>query len=217
PWASAGEVTIANGGDIAKRFSALPPQALIPESDGNQGGGTSSLPSLVTASFQLPSVQLMRWANNGTLAVATENSILLYDTNALDSSARQLPGDMENITSLAISPDSLWLAAGLENGQILLWSLANNDPPNVLADHTWAVKALAFSPNSNLLLSGGGILNSKPNGLEVIQFFEDTEVRVWDVKTGSKIRQLSNPKGQITTLGISADGTTVMAGTNDVD
>lgn len=216
PWASAGQVTIANGGDIAKRFEALPGLALVPESTGNEGGESPSLPSLATASFDLSSVRLMKWANNGTLAISTENSILLYDTNALDSSARQLPGDMENITSLAISPDSLWLAAGLENGQILLWSLANNEQPTILTDHTEAVKALTFSPNSNQLLSGGGI-NDFRSALVVTMPYKDTDVRVWDVKSGSKITQLSHSKGQITTLGMSADGTTVMAGTNDVD
>ena len=215
PWAKEGEVTIANGGDIAKRLGGLPQQALIPESDGNQAGGTPSLPSLATASFQLSSVELMRWANNGTLAVATENSILLYDTNALDSEPRQLSGDIANVTSLAVSQDSLWLAAGLESGQILLWSLANNDQPNVLADHTTPVEALAFSPNGNRLLSGGGMETSKINGAEVIHFFEDTDVRVWDIIKGSKVAQLSNPRGRVTALAISADGTTVVVGTND--
>jgi hypothetical protein len=31
PWASAGEVTVANGGDIAKELGALPAEALVPE------------------------------------------------------------------------------------------------------------------------------------------------------------------------------------------
>jgi len=206
PWAKEGEVTIANGGDIAKRLRALPTYALIPIPEGGP-------PSSVTASFQLSSIKFMRWANNGTLVVVTENGILLYDTNALDSEPRQLPCDIGKVTSLAVSQDNLWLAAGLESGQILLWSLASDDQPNVLADHTKPVGALAFSPNGNLLLSGGGITNSSIGG-PVIPY-EDTHVRIWNIIKGSKIAQLTNPRGAVGALAISADGTTVMAGTGD--
>jgi WD40 repeat protein len=206
PWAKEGEVTIANGGDIAKRRSALPAYALIPIPSGGP-------PSSVTASFQLSSIELIRWANNGTLVVVTEERILLYDTNALDSEPRQLPGDIGKVTSLAVSQDNLWLAAGLESGHILLWLLTSHDQPNVLADHTKPVEALAFSPNGNLLLSGGGITNSTVGGPVIPN--EDTDVRIWDVRSGSKIAQLTNPRGEVTALAISADGTTVMAGTND--
>ena len=36
PWAKKGQVTIANGGDIAKELGALPAEALIPEGDGSE-------------------------------------------------------------------------------------------------------------------------------------------------------------------------------------
>ncbi|MGB0384343.1 MAG: hypothetical protein ACPGWR_05910 [Ardenticatenaceae bacterium] len=47
PWASEGEVTIANGGDISKELGALPAQALIPQESGGPGssGGPPSSPA----------------------------------------------------------------------------------------------------------------------------------------------------------------------------
>lgn len=45
PWAQAGEVTIANGGDIAKELGALPAEALRPESEpSNPGASPTATP-----------------------------------------------------------------------------------------------------------------------------------------------------------------------------
>ncbi|MGB0387057.1 MAG: WD40 repeat domain-containing protein [Ardenticatenaceae bacterium] len=221
PWAKEGEVTIANGGDIAKELDALPAEALMPippESGPGMGpgmgpGSEGGPPSSATTSFQLSSIESMKWANNRTLVVAEADAIWVYDTNALDSEPRQLPGEIGKVTSLAVSQDNLWLAAGLESGQILLWSLTSDDQPNVLADHTTPVWDLVFTPNGNLLLSGGGINHPAITGTP--DSYEDTHLRLWNVKSGSKMAQLTNARGQVTALAISADGTTVMAGTYD--
>ncbi|MGB0384341.1 MAG: WD40 repeat domain-containing protein [Ardenticatenaceae bacterium] len=212
PWASEGEVTIANGGDITKELGALPAQALTPIPP-ESGGSESGPPSSSTTAFKLSSIELMKWGNNGTLVVASADAIWVYDTNALDSGGRQLRGEIGKVTSLAISQDNLWLAAGLENGQILLWSLTSDDQPNVLADHTTPIRDMVFSPNGNQLLSGGGIthLASTPRP----DLYEDTDLRLWDVKSASKMAQFTNPKGRVEALAISADGKTVMAGTYD--
>jgi len=50
PWASAGEVTIANGGDIAKELGGLPSEALLPEAD----SGASSPPPATPTATQPP-------------------------------------------------------------------------------------------------------------------------------------------------------------------
>ncbi|MGB0389413.1 MAG: hypothetical protein ACPGWR_31725, partial [Ardenticatenaceae bacterium] len=49
PWARAGEVTIANGGDIAKELGALPPAAQIPE-----GGISTAQPPTAVPQPTLP-------------------------------------------------------------------------------------------------------------------------------------------------------------------
>jgi len=62
------------------------------------------------------------------------------------------PGD--HLAS-ALSPDGKWRALGLTDGSIELFNLANpSAAPAVVKDHTAAVNALAFLPDSTTLVSG---------------------------------------------------------------
>lgn len=58
------------------------------------------------------------------------------------------------VTALAISPDGHWLAAGLDNGHLPLWSLPGLRPAPTVG-HAWAINGLAFTPDSALLVSTG--------------------------------------------------------------
>ncbi len=56
------------------------------------------------------------------------------------------------ITALAISPNGEWLAIGGENGTLSLVNLQGLDPTAPLR-HAWAVRALAFTPDSRMVVS----------------------------------------------------------------
>ncbi|MGB0385297.1 MAG: WD40 repeat domain-containing protein, partial [Ardenticatenaceae bacterium] len=176
-------------------------------------------PSLATTSFQLSPIQAMVWANEHTLAVAAEDSMWLYDSNTPDG-PQPLPGELGTVTSLAVSPssaESSLLAAGLDaenSGQILLWSLASDEPPKVLADHTRPVQHLAFSPDGTRLASGGGYNHVPPSSTPDDEKYEDTDVRLWDV-VSSDVTRLPNNGGQVTALAFSSDGALLMVGTDD--
>jgi WD40 repeat protein len=58
------------------------------------------------------------------------------------------------VTALGISPNGHWLAAGLDNGQLALWSLPGLRPAPTVG-HAWAINGLAFTPDSGLLISTG--------------------------------------------------------------
>jgi len=216
PWAKEGEVTIANGGDIAKELEALPAEALIPESGGSEGGGPPSSASTLFHHFNTAHIA---WANDHTLAVAAADGIWLYDTNALDSDPKLLIesegffSDLRRVTELTISHNGEWLALALQDDKIRLWSLTSNDPPKVLADHTTRVAALAFSRDDTMLASGGG----SSTGSGPFEF-QDTQIRLWDLVSGD-VKRLPTPNyGIINRLAFapalegSSDGTILMAG-----
>ena len=61
------------------------------------------------------------------------------------------------ITALALSPNGQWLAIGTESGQLTLmnlarWSLDGQDPGQPMR-HDWSVTALAFTPDSRMMVS----------------------------------------------------------------
>jgi len=68
---------------------------------------------------------------------------------------RQLkhPADVQ---AIAYSPDGEWLAVGDAAGAIHLWRPDDNQPVRQLTWHRQGITSLAFSPDSELLVSGGG-------------------------------------------------------------
>ena len=55
---------------------------------------------------------------------------------------------------LALSPDGVWLAAGLMSGDVFVWRTADHAVAAVLVGHTERVSSLVFSDDSSLLATG---------------------------------------------------------------
>ncbi len=73
------------------------------------------------------------------------------------------------VSALAFSPDGRWLAAGLRNGQIMIWERRRKATLLItLSRHTDRVMGLAFSPDGAMLVSGS----------------KDGLVQVWDARRG---------------------------------
>jgi serine/threonine protein kinase len=58
------------------------------------------------------------------------------------------------ITAVAISPNGLWLAVGVEDGSLPIWDLRRQMRLDGLR-HDWAVRSLAFTPDSRMVVSTG--------------------------------------------------------------
>ncbi|MGB0386154.1 MAG: WD40 repeat domain-containing protein [Ardenticatenaceae bacterium] len=217
PWAKEGEVTIANGGDIAKELAALPGHALIPEK-------VVALPSSANTLFHHPSIVDVAWANDHTLAVAAADGIWLYDTNALDSGPQFLSGSicfnrgLPCVSELTVSHNGEWLAASLmgeRNNSLLLWSLTSLGEPKVLADtstssgHRTPVFAwdLVISPNGRSV----AFVDSAPPPFLPDEESLSHDMYIWDVVRG-EVKRLPNSLGPITALSFASDGAVVMAG-----
>jgi len=85
-----------------------------------------------------------------------------------------------------------------ETGQLVRSIILPHRNPNIVKLYLLP-KALAFSPDSRLLAVGG----------------QDANVRLWDVKSGRKLRMLLGHLSQITALAFSKDGHMLASGSVD--
>ncbi|MFQ5617246.1 MAG: WD40 repeat domain-containing protein, partial [Anaerolineales bacterium] len=116
---------------------------------------------------------------------------------------------------LAFSPDGFTLASsrctapdqnssnpsGCDFGEILLWDLSTGDEPvHIFEGHTNVIRALAFSPNGEILVSGS----------------DDKSIIFWDLVRSAPLEvPLTNHRAGITTLAFSPDGKLVASGSQD--
>jgi WD40 repeat protein len=106
---------------------------------------------------------------------------------------------INNIESLAFSPDGRMLAASSDNKTVRLWDTRTHRPVGPpLRGHTDEVWSVAFSPNGRVLASGSA----------------DGTIRLWDVRRPHRIGiPLRGHTGPIHSLAFSPDGRLLASGT----
>ena len=107
--------------------------------------------------------------------------------------------DLEaGVTSIAEANNDERIAAGLENGMIVVWK--DGDRLGTLEGHTGAVNAVAFTTDGTLLASGSD---------------DDTTIRLWNIEDGSLLRTLDGHNRGMTGLIFSLDNTKLASSSND--
>lgn len=124
-----------------------------------------------------------------TLASGSEdNSIRLWDIKT-GRLKRKLPG---GAYCLAFSPDGNTLAGGLST--INLWDINTGEKKILLKGHKGSVMSIAFSPNEEMLASGG----------------YDGSIRLWNTNSG-KIKDITWYRWTISNVKFSVDGQTLFS------
>ena len=100
------------------------------------------------------------------------------------------------VNSVAFSMDDKWLVSGGEDGNVLVWNalfpyLARSLPAPLTYGQRWNVEGLAFSADGRTLASSNW----------------DLKVRLWNVDTGSIIREIDPGQGTLGIIALSPDGT----------
>ncbi len=116
-----------------------------------------------------------------------------------------IPTEGPVVTGLGFSGDARFLAAGYENGHLLVWNVEESKPEATAEAHSTEVRCVLFTPDRSRLLTAGG------DGLIVAW---DTErwrpVSAWSISAGAS----ASPR-PICQLDISASGSWLAAMTDD--
>ena len=151
----------------------------------------------------------------------------------------ELKGDQRGASLLAYSPDGSMLAVGRFDAAFL-WNSESGDLIRTFADGT-DVEALAFSPDSKTLLTGGedsvarlwnvpgGVLRAElkghegavgsaaysPDGVLIAVAGGDGAIRIWSAETFQLKRTLRGHAGYVSSVAFSPDGKSLVSGGKD--
>jgi WD40 repeat protein/serine/threonine protein kinase len=140
--------------------------------------------------------QVLRSPDGNLTARVAEDAALAYRGAAVqlrdaksDELIFVLPGHRINISSMAFSPSSDYLATGGHDNLIRVWETATGREHATLRGHFSSVSALAFSKDQRTLGSGG----------------TDGTVKLWSVTTGQEMISRRFAFGTVANLGFSDD------------
>jgi WD40 repeat protein len=92
-------------------------------------------------------------------------------------------------------------------GRLVLWDYASKKEVAQLKGHRYLVFTAAFSPDGNLLATGGGDCNEKDDAVEL---------KLWDVPGKRELADLSSAlKPMVTSVAFSPDGKAVAAASDE--
>ena len=112
---------------------------------------------------------------------------------------KMIPGDIDCVVSVALSPNGKTLAMGSHEGPIHLYDLDTSENKITLSGHKWQVMSLAFSPDGETLVSGSW----------------DQTVRLWDVNTGEHKQTLTDHTDRVRSVALSPDGKTISSASSN--
>ncbi len=199
-------------------------------------------PIQATIRFGKGPVRCLVFSPDGrTLAVGSSFAVWLYD---VETGAQLNRFRAWEVQALAFSSDGKTLAAAEEMGQVFLWDVETGQSPILTSQRPWHnydAKALAFSPDGRILMSGScddvalwnlqtGELIARfhrlevrtsynahafsPDGQTVASSCDDT-VRIWNPETQEGEITLKGHTDRVQAMSYSADGRTLITGGDD--
>jgi WD40 repeat protein/transcriptional regulator with XRE-family HTH domain len=102
-------------------------------------------------------------------------------------------------TSVTLSADGVYLAAGTTSGDVCLWRVADRTLLATLQGHTGGIRGVALSGDNRLIASGS---------------FDGT-VRLWDRASGSLLAIMRGHVGLVYAVALSGDGQIAASGSQD--
>ena len=154
---------------------------------------------------------------------------------------RSFEGHLNDVYSVAFSPDGRTMVSGSSDNTLKLWDVATGKLLRTLEGHSNTVSSVAFSPGGHTILSGswdhslklwevatGKLIHTfeghldhvnsvafSPDGRTVLSGGSDRTLKLWDVTTGELMRTFDGHRDTVTSVAFSASGHSLLSGSWD--
>lgn len=143
------------------------------------------------------------WRADGTMQLWRVNDGMLVHTMR----------GLRLVCCVLFSPDGRWLAVGDGGGAVHMLRMPDATAVYTIQAHYDNVNSVAFSPDSTLLVSGGGSIDPE---VEANGGRRDAAVRLWQVRDGKLVQTLDTFRQPVLSVAFSPDGHTLASAVRDL-
>lgn len=190
-------------------------------------------------------VGALAWNSHILTSGSRDRLIYHRDVRKSEQWVRKLVGHKQEVCGLKWNADDGQLASGGNDNKLMVWDGLNETPLWKFANHTAAVKAIAWSPHQKgLLASGGGtadrriifhdtrkgdVINEVDTGSQVCNLawsknsneivsthgYSQNQIVVWKYPSMTQVVSLTGHTFRVLYLAMSPDGRVVVTGAGD--
>ncbi|GAX34521.1 WD40 repeat domain-containing protein [Nodularia sp. NIES-3585] len=154
---------------------------------------------------------------------------------------RTITGNKDKISSVAVSPDSNFLAVGScehPRSNVKVWNLKTGKLLHTLLGHQQPVNVVTISPDGQIIASGSNKIKIwhlhtgerictlwhtfavhaiaiSRDGTILASGSADSKIRLWNPRTGDPLRTLVGHSGEVKSIAMSPDGQLLFSGSAD--
>ncbi|RPD70198.1 WD40 repeat-like protein [Lentinus tigrinus ALCF2SS1-7] len=191
------ELGVAGAPSATEAEVAQPGAELAPAED-QEAQGSSSQQTEIPPPTAGPSALLE--GDDDDDGLTEEEEARLKDERQLRIWLPAMNGHGGSVTSLAVSPDSKYIASGSDDTTIILWDTEDSSVVRKWESGVDIVWHIAFSPDSQRLVCSGS----------------EGRIVVWEVEVGDVIEVLEGHTDTVHTVVWSPDGTRLASGSDDM-
>jgi RNA polymerase sigma factor (sigma-70 family) len=145
----------------------------------------------------------------GLLAACGDGSLRLFDVGTLKE-VRRFSGHRGAVLSAGLARDDTRAVSAGADGTVRLWETGTGRECKRFQGNRGAVWCAALSPDGRHVLGAGGH-ESNSGGIHPYVVFDDTDLRLWDVTTGTLVRRFKGHPCTVTSVAFSPDGRRIVS------
>jgi WD40 repeat protein len=125
------------------------------------------------------------------------------------------------VTSVAIAPSGSHFVTGSDDKTAQVWDLRTGIGVTTLEGHQAPINSVVVTPDGTRVVTGSGASrrDQLPSGVLPGPggrgFARDYTARLWDLKTGTKLKEFQGHNGAINSVAVTPDGKLLVTGSDD--
>ncbi|MDE0297384.1 MAG: dockerin type I domain-containing protein [Candidatus Poribacteria bacterium] len=137
-------------------------------------------------------------SNDELISASVDGTVRLWNVTE-EREIRRFRAGLDQVTSIALSPDEQQVVFGVTDGTLRLWQIDSGLLRRVFRGHVDVVLSVDFSSDGEQIVSGS----------------DDNTVRLWDVSTGTLIETFVGHVERVWSVAMHPDGELIASGSWD--
>ena len=137
-------------------------------------------------------------SNDELISASEDGTVRLWDVTE-EREIRRYRAGLDQVTSIALSPDERQVVLGVTDGTLRLWEIDTGSLRRTFRGHVDVVLSVDFSSDGEQIASGS----------------DDNTVRLWDVSSGTLVATFVGHEARVWSVAMHPDGDLIASGSWD--